>query len=193
MGQRPPDARSRSRRPRSSARPCSQPTSATTALEARPARQPGQHLPDDAAAIAMVEPSAMPRSRGLPSPCGAAADTARHAGSWPQRPSGGPENESGGGGKPPTAAVPQVAPIARQYRNLATELWSEVAMRATSSMAACASVMAPVVELVAVGHRVDVLRDLAGRRAPPRRRCGSSPSSSRSAPRRRRRWCSASR
>jgi hypothetical protein len=45
-------------------------------------------------------------------------------------------NESGGGGKPPTAAVSQVAPIARQYRNLATELWSEVAMRATSSMAA---------------------------------------------------------
>jgi hypothetical protein len=58
-------------------------------------------------------------------------------------------NESGGGGKPPTAAVSQVAPIARQYRNLATELWSEVAMRATSSMAACVSFIALVVELVA--------------------------------------------
>ena len=31
-------------------------------------------------------------------------------------------NESGGGGKPPTAAVSQAAPTARQYRNLATEL-----------------------------------------------------------------------
>ena len=62
----------------------------------------------------------------------------------------GPGHESGGGGKPPTAAVSQVAPIARQYRNLATELWSEVAMRATSSMAACASFIALVVEPVAV-------------------------------------------
>src|SRR3954471_22198554 len=58
-------------------------------------------------------------------------------------------DESGGGGKPPTAAVSQVAPIARQYRNLATELWSEGAMRATSSMAACASFIALVVALVA--------------------------------------------
>src|SRR3954452_12741330 len=59
-------------------------------------------------------------------------------------------DESGGGGKPPTAAVSQVAPIARQYRNFATELWSEVAMRATSSMAACASFIALVVDAVAV-------------------------------------------
>ena len=44
--------------------------------------------------------------------------------------------DSGGGGKPPAAAAPAVAPIARQYRNFATELWSEVAIRATSSMAA---------------------------------------------------------
>ena len=58
-------------------------------------------------------------------------------------------NHNGGGGKPPAAAASAVAPIARQYRNLATELWSEVAMRATSSMAACASFIALVVDLVA--------------------------------------------
>ena len=69
---------------------------------------------------------------------------------WPFRPLPAPGTDSGGGGKPPAAAAPAVAPIARQYRNFATELWSEVAIRATSSMAVCASFMAAVVELVAV-------------------------------------------
>jgi hypothetical protein len=80
-----------------------------------------------------------------------AADSVGPRGRHPRTLSPEPaEDESGGGGKPPTAAVSQVAPIARQYRNLATELLSEVAMRATSSMAACASFIALVVELVAV-------------------------------------------
>ena len=56
---------------------------------------------------------------------------------WPAAGHRSPADESGGGGKPPTAAVSQVAPFrpVGQYRKRATELWNEVAMRATSSRA----------------------------------------------------------
>ena len=53
--------------------------------------------------------------------------------------------------KPPAAVASRVAPVARQYRNRATELCRLDASLATSSMAACASPMARVVESVALG------------------------------------------